>query len=270
MFNDLLGYSPLLLALYASSFAWLTTALGSFLVFFFPKNNRSVLNLMMGFAAGIMMAASYWSMLEPAIAFGKQLGMITWIPLVTGFLFGAAFIMVIDKILPFFYVRMNSVKTNSKQSSSRRSVMIFLAMTMHNLPEGLAIGVAFGALSTNPDPAILAGAVALSVGISIQSIPEGAAVSLPLKREGYSRLKAFHYGQLSGIVIPLGGVLGALLVIYVTTILPFALAFAAGTLIYVVIKELIPESQQGSASNFSTIGVLMGFATMMFLDVALK
>lgn len=268
--DNLIEYNPILLALYGTTFTWLTTALGAFMVFFITSSNKKVLNTMLGFAAGVMIAASFWSLLAPAITMAEERGMIKWIPAVTGFLCGAGFVMLIDKSLPLFYKKMALDKTTQTKSSWQRSFMLIFAITLHNIPEGLAIGVAFGALSANPDPTILAGAIALTIGISIQNFPEGAAVSLPLRREGYSQLKAFHYGQLSGIVEPIAGVFGALLVIYISPILPFALAFAAGAMIFVVVKELIPESQLGKETEFSTIGAIMGFAIMMALDVALS
>ncbi len=269
MFDYLIEYNPIHLALLGTIFTWLTTAAGALMVFFFTKNNRKVLNTMLGFAAGVMLAASFWSLLDPAIAMAEDLGMIKWMPAVSGFILGAGFVMLIDKSLPLFYKKMVMDKTTQTRSSWQRSFMLIFAITLHNIPEGLAIGVAFGALSTNPDPALLAGAMALTIGIGIQNIPEGAAVSLPLRREGYSRLKAFNYGQLSGIVEPIAGVAGALLVIYISPILPFALAFAAGAMVFVVAKELIPESQVGAEGDLATIGMILGFAVMMALDVAL-
>lgn len=269
IFDYLLKYNPIYLALFGTIFTWLTTAAGALMVFFFQKDNKKLLNMMLGFAAGVMIAASFWSLLDPAIAMAEDRGMIKWIPAVTGFILGAGFVMLIDKSLPLFYKRMVMDKSTQTKSSWQRSFMLIFAITLHNIPEGLAIGVAFGALSTNPDPALLAGALALTIGIGIQNIPEGAAVSLPLRREGYSRLKAFNYGQLSGIVEPIAGVAGAFLVIYISPILPFALAFAAGAMILVVVKELIPEAQLGVEKDLSTIGLIIGFAVMMALDVAL-
>lgn len=266
----LLQQNPILLALYATMFTWFATALGAFMVFFFNSNSKKLLNAMLGFAAGVMIAASFWSLLNPAIEMADARGMIKWIPAVTGFLCGAAFVMLLDKALPLFYKKVAVKPGTQAQSSWQRSMMLIFAITLHNIPEGLAIGVAFGALKANPDPAMLTGAIALAIGIGIQNFPEGAAVSLPLRREGYSRLKAFKYGQLSGIVEPVAGVIGALLVVYISAILPFALAFAAGAMIFVVVKELIPESQLGMETDFSTIAAIMGFALMMTLDVALS
>ncbi len=224
---------------------------------------------MLGFAAGVMIAASFWSLLDPAIKMAESGKLASWIPAVIGFLAGGAFVMLLDMALPLIYKKMVIDKKTGTRTSWQRSVLLVFAITLHNIPEGLAIGVAFGALSTNPDPALLAGALTLSIGIGIQNIPEGAAVSIPLRREGFSRLKAFHYGQLSGIVEPMAGLTGAYLVIIMTPLLPYALSFAAGAMIFVVIKELIPESQFGIETEYSTIGAMLGFAVMMGLDVAL-
>jgi len=268
-FNFLLDYDPVLLALAATLFTWLITALGSGMVFFFKSLNKKVLNAMLGFAAGVMIAASFWSLLKPAIEMSEESGGISWLPALIGFLAGGAFLFCIDKILPHLHIGMATEKAEGIKTTWQRSILLVLAITLHNIPEGLAVGVAFGALANNPDPALLAGAVALAIGIGLQNFPEGAAVSIPLRREGISRRKAFFYEQLSGIVEPVAGVLGAVLVIYITPILPYALAFAAGAMIFVVIEELIPESQTGNETDLSTVGAMIGFATMMTLDVAL-
>ena len=265
----LLDYNPVLLALFATLFTWGFTALGSSLVFFFKSINQKVLNSMLGFAAGIMIAASFWSLLKPAIEMADENGSIPWVPAVVGFLCGGAFLLLIDKILPHLHMGLSTDKAEGIKTSWQRSVLLVLAITLHNIPEGLAVGVAFGALANNPDAGMLAGAVALAIGIGLQNFPEGAAVSIPLRREGFSRLKAFNYGQLSGIVEPISGVIGAYLVLSITPLLPYALSFAAGAMIFVVVEELIPESQSGNETDFSTIGALLGFATMMVLDVAL-
>jgi ZIP family zinc transporter len=194
---------------------------------------------------------------------------IPWLPAVVGFVAGGAFLYAFDKILPHLHMRLSTDKAEGIKTSWQRSVLLIMAITLHNIPEGLAVGVAFGALASNPDAASLGGAVALAIGIGLQNFPEGAAVSIPLRREGFSRLKAFQYGQLSGIVEPVAGVLGAYLVLFVTPILPYALSFAAGAMIFVVVEELIPESQTGNETDLSTIGAMVGFTTMMFLDVAL-
>ena len=265
----LLEYDPILLALFATLFTWALTAFGSSMVFFFKTINQKVLNLMLGFAAGVMIAASFWSLLKPAIEMSEESGGIGWVPAVVGFLAGGAFLLLVDKILPHLHMGLSTDKAEGIKTSWQRSVLLILAITLHNIPEGLAVGVAFGALAHNPDAGMLAGAVALAIGIGLQNFPEGAAVSIPLRREGLSRRKAFNYGQLSGVVEPIAGVLGAYLVLHVTPILPYALAFAAGAMIFVVVEELIPTSQRGSDTDLSTIGAMLGFAVMMFLDVSL-
>ena len=267
--NFLLEYNPILLALGATIFTWLVTALGSSMVFFFKTINKTILNLMLGFAAGVMIAASFWSLLKPAIEMAEESGKIPWVPALVGFLSGGAFLLLIDKILPHLHLGLAVDKAEGIKTQWQRSVLLVLAITLHNIPEGLAVGVAFGALAHNPDTGILAGAIALAIGIGLQNFPEGAAVSIPLRREGLSRLKAFNYGQLSGIVEPIAGVIGAYLVLTVTPLLPYALSFAAGAMIFVVVEELIPESQSGNETDLSTIGAMMGFAIMMLLDVAL-
>ncbi len=267
--ESLLKYDPVLLALAATLFTWAMTALGSSMVFFFRNLNQKILNSMLGFAAGVMIAASYWSLLKPAIEISEARGNIIWLPALVGFLSGGAFLLIIDKILPHLHPGLSTDKAEGIKTSWQRSVLLVLAITLHNIPEGLAVGVAFGSLASDPSAGALAGALVLAVGIGIQNFPEGAAVSIPLRREGFSRLKAFNTGQLSGIVEPIAGVIGALLVVAVTPLLPYALSFAAGAMIFVVIEELIPESQTGNETDFSTIGAMLGFATMMFLDVAL-
>ena len=265
----LLEYDPILLALFATLFTWAVTALGSSMVFFFKKINQKVLNSMLGFAAGVMIAASFWSLLEPAIEMAESSGVKGWIPAVVGFLSGGAFLLIIDKILPHLHMSLKIAEAEGIITSWQRSVLLVLAITIHNIPEGLAVGVAFGALALNPEMGVLVGAMVLAFGIGLQNFPEGAAVSIPLRREGFSRLKAFNYGQMSGIVEPIFGVLGAYLVLSITPILPYALAFAAGAMIFVVVEELIPESQTGNETDYSTIGAMLGFAVMMTLDVAL-
>jgi ZIP family zinc transporter len=267
--ESLLKYDPVLLALAATLFTWVMTALGSSMVFFFRNLNQKILNSMLGFAAGVMIAASYWSLLKPAIEISEARGNIIWLPALVGFLSGGAFLLIIDKILPHLHPGLSTDKAEGIKTSWQRSVLLVLAITLHNIPEGLAVGVAFGSLASDPTAGALSGAIVLAIGIGIQNFPEGAAVSIPLRREGFSRLKAFNTGQLSGIVEPIAGVIGALLVVAVTPLLPYALSFAAGAMIFVVIEELIPESQTGNETDFSTIGAMLGFATMMFLDVAL-
>lgn len=268
-FDSLLEYNPVLLALFATLFTWFLTALGSSMVFFFKTINKKILNSMLGFAAGVMIAASFWSLLKPAIEMAEESGTTSWVPAVIGFLSGGAFLLLVDKILPHLHLGLTIDKAEGIKTSWQRSVLLVLAITLHNIPEGLAVGVAFGALAQNPDAGMLAGAIALALGIGLQNFPEGAAVSIPLRREGFSRFKAFNYGQLSGIVEPIAGVIGAYLVLTVTPLLPYALSFAAGAMIFVVVEELIPESQTGNETDLSTIGAMLGFATMMVLDVAL-
>lgn len=267
--NYLLEFDPILLAFGATMFTWFVTAMGASMVFFFKSINKKILNSMLGFAAGVMIAASFWSLLNPAIEMAEASGKIPWIPALVGFLSGGAFLLLVDKTLPHLHLGLNTEKAEGIKTSWQRSILLVLAITLHNIPEGLAVGVAFGVLANNPDSGMLAGAIALAIGIGLQNFPEGAAVSIPLRREGFSRLKAFTYGQASGIVEPIAGVLGALLVTQMQPLLPYALSFAAGAMIFVVIEELIPESQRDNESDYSTIGAMLGFATMMLLDVAL-
>jgi len=263
------NYEPVLLALFATLFTWAVTALGASMVFFFKSINKRVLNSMLGFAAGVMIAASFWSLLKPAIEMSEASGEIAWLPALVGFLSGGVFLLLIDKILPHLHLGLPMSKAEGIKTTWQRSILLILAITLHNIPEGLAVGVAFGALASNADVQSVSGAVALAFGIGLQNFPEGAAVSIPLRREGFSRLKGFWYGQLSGIVEPIAGVIGAYMVSTITSLLPYALAFAAGAMIFVVIEELIPESQREFKTDFSTIGAMLGFATMMLLDVAL-
>ena len=267
--SQLLEYNPVLLALIATLFTWAVTALGSAMVFFFKTINKKILNSMLGFAAGVMIAASFWSLLKPSIEMAEESGVIAWVPALIGFLSGGVFLLLVDKILPHLHMGLSTDKAEGIKTTWQRSILLVLAITLHNIPEGLAVGVAFGALANTPDTGLLAGAIALALGIGLQNFPEGAAVSIPLRREGISRWKAFNYGQLSGIVEPMAGVLGAYLVLTITPLLPYALSFAAGAMIFVVVEELIPESQTGNETDLSTIGAMIGFATMMFLDVAL-
>jgi ZIP family zinc transporter len=267
--QELLNYNPILLALGATLFTWFVTAAGSSMVFFFKSINKKVLNSMLGFAAGVMIAASFWSLLKPAIEMAEENGSLPWLPALVGFLSGGAFLLIVDKILPHLHMGLAIDKAEGIKTSWQRSILLILAITLHNIPEGLAVGVAFGALANSPDIGTLSGAIALAIGIGLQNFPEGAAVSIPLRREGFKRLRAFNYGQLSGIVEPIAGVIGAYLVLSITPLLPYALSFAAGAMIFVVVEELIPESQSGNETDFSTIGAMLGFATMMLLDVAL-
>jgi len=264
------GLNPIIQALLATLFTWGVTALGAALVFFFKTINRKVLDAMLGFAAGVMIAASFWSLLAPAIEMSETMGGLpSWVPAVVGFLLGGVFLRGIDLVLPHLHAGMATEDAEGIQTSWRRSILLVMAITLHNIPEGLAVGVAFGAVAFNLPSATLAGAVALAIGIGIQNFPEGAAVSVPLRREGLSRGKCFWYGQLSGIVEPIAGVLGAAAVLLMRPILPYALSFAAGAMIFVVVEELIPESQSNKNNDISTMGAMIGFAVMMMLDVAL-
>ena len=263
------GLNPIVQALLATLFTWFMTALGAGLVFFFKRINRKALDSMLGFAAGVMIAASYWSLLAPAIEMAEESNLPSWVPATSGFLLGGAFLWLVDKLLPHLHPGFPKEEAEGVKTSWQRSVLLVLAITIHNIPEGLAVGVAFGALAADLPAATLGGAVALAIGIGIQNFPEGAAVSVPLRREGLSRLKSFWYGQLSGVVEPIAGVLGAIAVIYMRPILPYALAFAAGAMIYVVVEELVPESQLDKHTDVATIGAMLGFAVMMTLDVAL-
>lgn len=266
-------FHPVQQALIGTLFTYGVTALGAGLVFFFKSINKTVLNGMLGFAAGVMIAASFWSLLAPGIAMAEELGQVAWITAVTGFLLGGGFLYAVDKLMPHLHLGLATEKAEGPKTSWHRSVLLVLAITLHNIPEGLAVGVAFGAAASGSiSGATLAGAVALSIGIGLQNFPEGAAVSIPLRREGFSRTKAFLYGQASGIVEPIAGVIGAFAVLRIRSILPYALAFAAGAMIYVVIEELIPEAQHdegGSKTDIATLGALVGFSIMMMLDVAL-
>ena len=266
----LANLNPVLQALLATGFTWFVTALGSATVFAFKSINRRVLDGMLGFAAGVMIAASFWSLLAPAIQMAAESGLPPWLPAAVGFLLGGAFLYGVDRLLPHLHAGFSMEQAEGIRTSWQRSALLVLAITMHNIPEGLAVGVAFGAVSAQLPSASLAAAVALAVGIGLQNFPEGAAVSIPLRREGFSRLKSFWYGQLSGLVEPLAGVAGAALVLLIRPILPYALAFAAGAMIYVVVEELIPESQLSKNSDISTVGAMLGFAVMMTLDVALS
>jgi ZIP family zinc transporter len=265
----MLDINPVMLALMATLFTWGLTALGASMVFFFKTINKKILNLMLGFAAGVMIAASFWSLLEPAVEMSINQGKIAWLPSVIGFLSGGAFLFLLDRLLPHLHLNLARDKAEGISTSWHRSVLLVMAITLHHIPEGLAVGVAFGALANYPGMGALAGAVALTIGIGLQNFPEGAAVSIPIRREGFSRRKAFNYGQLSGMVEPVAGVIGAFLVSKITPLLPYALSFAAGAMIFVVAEELIPESQTGDETDLSTIGVMVGFAVMMMLEVGM-
>ncbi len=264
-----IGLHPVVQALLATLFTWGVTALGAALVFFFKTINRKVLDAMLGFAAGVMIAASFWSLLAPSIEMAETMGIIPWMPAVIGFLLGGVFLRGIDMVLPHLHLGLPIEEAEGIHTTWRRSVLLVLAITLHNIPEGLAVGVAFGAVAYNLPSATLAGAIALAIGIGIQNFPEGTSVAVPLRREGLSRRKCFWYGQLSGAVEPIAGVIGAAAVLLMRPILPYALAFAAGAMIFVVVEELIPESQAEKNTDIATLGAMLGFAVMMTLDVAL-
>ena len=256
-------------AFLATVFTWLMTAAGASVVFFFKKINRKVLDGMLGFAAGIMIAASFWSLLAPAIEMTKGTNTPIWLPASVGFLFGGIFFRIIDRLLPHLHLGLPISKAEGIKTKWHRSTLLILAITLHNIPEGLAVGVAFGALAVGVPSATFTGAIILAFGIGIQNFPEGLAVSVPLRREGLTRFKSFWYGQLSGLVEVFAGVLGAFAVVSITNILPYALSFAAGAMIFVVIEELIPESQQDGNTDISTMGAMIGFTIMMILDISL-
>ncbi len=261
-----------LMALLATLGTWFLTALGAAIVVFFKSPKMKYLNLMLGFASGVMIAASFWSLLAPAIERAQLVSKIpAYLVATIGFLLGAFFMWVSDKTVCFTRSKANSTHGESNEKVSR-ILMLILSITLHNIPEGLAVGVAFGALGNGSfTPEALMGAITVAVGIGLQNFPEGAAVSLPLRREGFSRRKSFFLGQASGMVEPIAGIVGACLVVYVETILPYALSFAAGAMILVAVHELIPECQKNQACNpyMSTMGIISGFAIMMLLDVML-
>jgi ZIP family zinc transporter len=263
------SFSPVLQALFATLFTWAVTALGAAFVFVNKTISRRLLVIMLGFAAGVMIAASFFSLLLPAIDMAEASGTPGWLPAVVGFLAGGAFLYGIDKLLPHLHVGLDMDQSEGIKTHWQRSVLLVLAITLHNFPEGLAVGVAFGAVAAGVPSASLTSALALALGIGLQNFPEGMAVSMPLRGEGISRRRAFMLGQASGIVEPIAGVLGALAVITIQSILPYALSFAAGAMIYVVVEELIPESQRGESTDLGTLGAMVGFAVMTFLDVAL-
>lgn len=270
MLEWLSQFSPVMQAFIGTMFTWGVTALGASLVFLFEKINTNMLKSMLGFAAGVMVAASFWSLLAPGIEMAEDLGQIPWLTASIGFLGGGLFLLLVDKLLPHLHSGMKTENAEGIKTSWQRSVLLVLAITLHNIPEGLAVGVAFGAVAYGLPSATLAGALVLAIGIGIQNFPEGAAVSIPLRREGMSRKKAFFYGQMSGIVEPIAAVIGVVTVVAMRPILPYALAFAAGAMIYVVVEELIPEGQKEHSKNHSdiaTIGFMIGFVIMMILDV---
>jgi len=262
-------FSPIIQALMGTLFTWGLTALGAGLVFFTKEVDRKLLNGLLGFAAGVMIAASFFSLLAPAIEMSHDLSVAVWVPAVVGFLLGGVFLFAVDKLLPHLHMGMDISEAEGPKTSWQRSVLLITAITLHNIPEGLAVGVAFGAAAAGIGEAGVASAIALALGIGIQNFPEGLAVSAPLRREGWKVGKAFLYGQFSGMVEPFAGLIGAAATLLMRPLLPYALSFAAGAMIYVVAEELIPESKSEGHSDIPSIGVMLGFAAMMLLDVAL-
>lgn len=259
--------SPVLAAFYASLFTWILTAIGASLVFLFKGMNRGLLDGMLGFTGGVMVAASFWSLLAPGIEMSPGEGFVKVVPAAVGFGFGALFLYGLDKVLPHLHI--NFKEAEGIKTPWHKSTLLTLAITLHNIPEGLAVGVLFGGVAAGLPEASLTGAVVLAIGIGIQNFPEGIAVSMPLRRQGMSRRKSFMYGQASAAVEPIAAVIGALAVTFFTPILPYALAFAAGAMIFVVVEEVIPETQLEKNTDIATLGFIGGFIVMMILDVAL-
>ncbi len=261
------SFPPILQAFLATLYTWGMTAVGAASVFLKRKFSQNLLNAFLGFASGVMIAASFWSLLAPAIELTAELGMPQWLPAVIGFLAGGAFLYGLDKLLPHLHFGGRNASAEGIHTNWQRSVLLVLAITLHNIPEGLAVGVAFGAAAARVPQASIGSAIALAIGIGLQNLPEGLAVSVPLRREGLSSFKSFWWGQVSGLVEILAGLLGVAAALAMRSLLPFALSFAAGAMIYVVIEELIPEAQSNGISDISTIGAMIGFTVMMFLDV---
>ena len=273
MFDELIAsfteLHPVVQALLATTFTWLVTASGAALVFLFKDLPRKALDGMLGFTGGVMIAASYWSLLAPSIEMSEAQGMLPWFPPAVGFAAGALFLFGLDKLVPHLHLNFGQDESEGVKTQWKRTTLLVLAITLHNIPEGLAVGVAFGAAAAGLDGAELGGAMALAIGIGLQNFPEGIAVSMPLRRSGVSRRKAFFYGQLSAVVEPIAGVIGAAAVLVFQPILPYALAFAAGAMIYVVIEEVVPETQRDKHTDTAALGFIGGFLVMMILDVAL-
>lgn len=270
MIDYLVGLEPIYQALLATLFTWGMTALGASLVFTTKSFNQKYMDSMLGFAGGVMIAASYWSLLSPALEMAEGGGLPPWLPVAIGFMLGGIFLWGFDKLLPHLHP-MSSAKDAEGVNPERkkRSTLLVLAITMHNIPEGLAVGVAFGGVAAGLDSASLAGAIALAIGIGIQNFPEGVAVAMPLRREGMSRRKSFQYGQFSGMVEPIAAVIGAVAVTVMQPLLPYALSFAAGAMIFVTAEEVIPASQEKGNKDLASMSLMVGFTVMMVLDVAL-
>lgn len=260
---------PVIAALIATTFTWFMTALGAALVFVFKSVHRGVFDCLLGFTGGVMIAASYWSLLAPAIEMAEEQGVPGWMPAAIGFGSGALFLFSLDKLLPHLHINFPQADAEGVQTNWQRTTLLVLAITLHNIPEGLAVGVLFGAAALGLPKATLGAAIALAIGIGIQNLPEGVAVAMPLRRQGVSRMKSFWYGQLSATVEPIAGVVGAMAVMFFQAVLPYALSFAAGAMIYVVVEEVIPETQRDKYTDYATLGFMGGFIVMMCLDVAL-
>ncbi len=274
MFDYFLSLHPIMQAFIAGLFTWGCTIFGSSFVYFFKTVNRKLLDMMMGFAGGVMIAASFWSLLAPALEYAEaDYGSLAWLPAAIGFLLGGFFIRLIDYVVPHLHLSKPIEEAEGMQPKKglSKSMLLFLAITIHNIPEGLAIGVTFGALATQVPgvDASIMGAIGLAIGIGLQNIPEGSSLSLPIRGEGHSRWKAFWYGSMSAVVEPIAAVIGAAFVLSMTAVLPYALAFAAGAMIFVVVEELIPESQSNGNTDIATLSLMVGFVVMMVLDVAL-
>ncbi len=261
---------PVLAALYATLFTWGLTALGASLVFLFKGMNRALFDGMLGFTGGVMVAASFWSLLAPGIEMSPGEGFVKVIPAVVGFGMGALFLFGLDKILPHLHVNFKETEKEGVKTPLHKTTLLVLAITLHNIPEGLAIGVLFGGVAAGFDGATIGGAVALAIGIGLQNFPEGFAVSMPIRRQGVSKFKSFMYGQSSAMVEPIAAVIGAWAVMTFQPILPYALAFAAGAMIFVVVEEVIPETQRDKYTDVATLGFIGGFIVMMTLDVGLS
>jgi zinc transporter, ZIP family len=264
-----LSIHPVLGAFIATSFTWVLTALGASTVFFLNNINRKLFDGLLGFTGGIMLAASFFSLLLPAVNMSQDHVLTAAFPVSVGFLSGALFLFILDKTLPHLHINFGDDEKEGISTTWHRTTLLVLAITLHNIPEGLAVGMAFGAVALGLPHAEIGGAIALAIGIGIQNVPEGLAVALPLRRQGVKKFKCFWYGQLSAAIEPIAGVAGALLVIQLSPALPYALAFAAGAMIYVVVEEVIPESQRDGNVDISTLGLIAGFLIMMTLDVAL-
>ncbi|HFI0025265.1 TPA: ZIP family metal transporter [Streptococcus suis] len=266
--------SVVIQALIGGLFTWFCTILGSAIVFFFKTVSRRLLDTMLGFAAGVMIAASFWSLLAPSIEYAEaSYGNLAWIPAAVGFAIGGIFLRLVDAWVPHLHLGHDKDQAEGGDEKNRKNLsktaLLFLAITIHNIPEGLAVGVTFGALASNYSPAAFVGALGLAIGIGLQNIPEGAALAIPIRTDGASRWKAFYWGSMSAIVEPIAALIGAVAVTYMTPILPYALSFAAGAMIFVVVEELIPESQTNGNTDIATLGLMAGFIIMMVLDVAL-